>query len=705
MNTVTLWYHPLLEALGYTVFHALWQSVLLFFPLQGLLFFTKKSKQRYRIQFSAFTLLFVAFVTTFIIEWKDAISIQHAGIAITQWMHTDYWAANIPHATSVQTSWWQRLSHIIHDPVLIKMMPFISIGYVLGLLFFAFRMAFSLRILKALRHQTFPVSELLQQKFDGWLQALKIKQKVALVFSEKVNVPMMMGYLKPIVILPFALVNQLDMEQTEAILIHELSHVKRKDYLFNMLQSVMEVFMFFNPMVWWLSAAIRKEREHCCDDEVLNQTAAPVIYAAALYQLELTRSNLQPALAASGNNNKYTLLTRIKRIIDMKTTQNRRPQGMLLAIITVLIFAATCCFYTAIGQEKKEDKKTEPSANKPTSKQTSKTITVITKDKEENGEDVVPDIQATVKQALNAANVAMDNINWDDVQQAVKEAKVQMSQIDTEEFKRDMEEAKADMAAAKIDMDEASREMKAVDFSKVDESVKLALNSLQEIDWDEIGNSINGALKSADVVSKNTLDSAMQQVRVAMKNAKIEMRKARIQSDNNSNTVRIARKKEYKEISEDRQEALAVARANRDKALATANQQRLAALANADKQRTEALKNGERQRTEALANADRLRAEALKNAAQIRAMAISNGKIIADSHESDDKVTKLLNRLEKEGRINRNEKYKVSYKNQVMKVNGLIVPASDYQQYLPKGKDASLSVSGKKGSLSVSVTE
>ncbi|MFI5158341.1 MAG: M56 family metallopeptidase, partial [Sphingobacteriales bacterium] len=98
---------------------------------------------------------------------------------------------------------------------------------------------------------------------------LKIVKAVSLYFSEHISIPLTIGYLKPIIIFPLSLINNLDSNQVEAILMHELSHIKRHDYLFNILQCIMETILCFNPFVWLISKAIRSEREHCCDDMVI----------------------------------------------------------------------------------------------------------------------------------------------------------------------------------------------------------------------------------------------------------------------------------------------------------------------------------------------------------------------------------------------------------------------------------------------------
>ena len=104
------------------------------------------------------------------------------------------------------------------------------------------------------------------------------------------DVPLVIGCLRPIVVLPIAAISQLDVAQVEAILAHELAHVRRHDYLVNLMQTLAETLLFYHPGVWWLSARIREEREHCCDDVAVAVCGDPVGYAAALTELEAGRS-------------------------------------------------------------------------------------------------------------------------------------------------------------------------------------------------------------------------------------------------------------------------------------------------------------------------------------------------------------------------------------------------------------------------------
>ena len=122
---------------------------------------------------------------------------------------------------------------------------------------------------------------------------LHIGRAVRLLESTLVDVPTVIGWLKPVVLLPASALAGLSPHQLEAILAHELAHIRRHDYLVNLLQTLVETLLFYHPAVWWLSRRIRAERENCCDDLAVSLCGDPVAYAAALAELEGLRR--QPA--------------------------------------------------------------------------------------------------------------------------------------------------------------------------------------------------------------------------------------------------------------------------------------------------------------------------------------------------------------------------------------------------------------------------
>jgi beta-lactamase regulating signal transducer with metallopeptidase domain len=169
---------------------------------------------------------------------------------------------------------------------------------------------------------------------------LHIRRTIALLESTRVDVPTVIGWLKPVVLLPASAIAALSPAQLEAILAHELAHIRRHDYLVNLLQTVVETLLFYHPAVWWISRRIRIERENCCDDLAVSLCGDPVAYANALADLESLRSSIAPfrrldgpAMAATGGS----LLQRVRRLLGVPTAHSGVRPTWLAASAALLI--------------------------------------------------------------------------------------------------------------------------------------------------------------------------------------------------------------------------------------------------------------------------------------------------------------------------------------------------------------------------------
>ncbi len=171
---------------------------------------------------------------------------------------------------------------------------------------------------------------------------LGIQKKVQAFLSEYIDTPQVIGFLKPVILIPAACLANLTTEQLEAVLLHELVHIKRNDYLVNLFVASAEILFFFNPFVKQITSQIRKEREYSCDDMVMQFQFHPGNYASALLTLEKYR--LMPVtygIAASGKNQRQ-LLTRIERILGIKNKQTSFYQlGVCLVALLLLFFVIT----------------------------------------------------------------------------------------------------------------------------------------------------------------------------------------------------------------------------------------------------------------------------------------------------------------------------------------------------------------------------
>lgn len=158
-----------------------------------------------------------------------------------------------------------------------------------------------------------------------------VKRPIKLLKSALVEVPTLLGWLRPVVLLPASTLAGLSPQQLETILAHELAHVRRHDWLVNLLQNVVEAVLFYHPAVWWVSAQIRVERENCCDDMVVAAYGDPAGYAGALARLESLRDAGHWAMAASGGS----LLQRVRRLLGQPPASTGLGAWTMAAAIAV----------------------------------------------------------------------------------------------------------------------------------------------------------------------------------------------------------------------------------------------------------------------------------------------------------------------------------------------------------------------------------
>jgi beta-lactamase regulating signal transducer with metallopeptidase domain len=174
-----------------------------------------------------------------------------------------------------------------------------------------------------------PAKEDWQERFAALLKRMRISAPVKLAISTTARVPAVVGWLKPVVLMPATVFSGLTVEQIEALIAHELAHVQRHDYAINLLQTAVETLLFYHPAVWWVGRSIRNERENCCDDLAVELCGNPAAYVRALTNLEELRGRTPAfAMAADGGS----LLSRVERLLELKSHIHSTPSGLLAAV-------------------------------------------------------------------------------------------------------------------------------------------------------------------------------------------------------------------------------------------------------------------------------------------------------------------------------------------------------------------------------------
>ncbi|WP_316793830.1 M56 family metallopeptidase [Pedobacter frigoris] len=313
----------LIKAIGWSIFHSLWQGAIIYGILLMLLSLFPKLNARikHNLAYGTLSLIFVGFCITFSSVFK--LPEENQTMATQILVEGNYTESVFTIPQQIKNS----TEHIF---------PYLSGIYMIGLLSQLFILTVGYKkILRLKQAARTSVPDEWQIVFSSMIDRLNLRRNISFYLSDKVNVPLVIGYLKPVVLFPIALATQLDIKQVEAILIHELSHIRRNDYLLNLIKTGIETLLFFNPFVWLTSKLIGVEREHACDDLVLKFTGTPLTYAHALLKLEILKDKTTPTLSMAATGNNQHLYQRIKRITDMKTNYMNAKQQFFAITLTV----------------------------------------------------------------------------------------------------------------------------------------------------------------------------------------------------------------------------------------------------------------------------------------------------------------------------------------------------------------------------------
>jgi len=218
-----------------------------------------------------------------------------------------------------------------------RLLPHIVLVWILGVLLLSvWHLGGWAQLRRLRRRMVKPVGSAVQAGARRLAELIGVRRAVELMESALVQVPTVVGWVRPVILLPASVLTGLSSEQLEAVLAHELAHIKRYDYLVNMFQAVIEILGFYHPAVWWVSHRIRIERENCCDDVAVRIVGDKVRYARTLTMLEEIRgSSRRLAVAASGGS----LLERVRRLVG-KGSQGQERSGWVSAVVVLVVLSA-----------------------------------------------------------------------------------------------------------------------------------------------------------------------------------------------------------------------------------------------------------------------------------------------------------------------------------------------------------------------------
>lgn len=322
MNLDILEHNQLLQALGWAVLHSLWQCLALYllYKLAITIFRKIGANERYLLALIAFFASGIWFISTFIrilCSDNESFPLVYSNIVSQSFIESSQQLIGLAYITLLSI-------HVIYSVLLHKN---------------------QLVTLNSLPAQKAPAE--LRVFLTVMTKRFSISRKVVFKISEKISVPMVKGFLKPTIILPISAITGLTRVQLESIIIHELAHIKRNDYLINLFQIATNKILFFNPFIKLINKEITLYRENSCDDIVMLHGYDKTQYSKALLQLELARKTQEEeyALCLNATNGNKALLQRIKRLFDEKMLITNRVNNWRLAFNLSII--ALCVVITS----------------------------------------------------------------------------------------------------------------------------------------------------------------------------------------------------------------------------------------------------------------------------------------------------------------------------------------------------------------------
>lgn len=329
----------LVYALGWTILHSLWQCTLIAALLAVGLQCSKKlsSNSRYLLAYTALLLCFFISLITFHSYWEQA---KAARLALT----LDAQGIKLPGVVNVQSQFQQWLAGADHYLV------WIVVSWLTGCAFMSLRgLADYYRSLHLKDSTDEAVSAHWQQTLATLQTQVQVVQQVSLRISNRITSPCTLGHFKPVILLPVGLLTGISQAHVEVILLHELAHIRRRDYAFGLLQILINILFFFNPMTLWISSIINTERENACDDIAVDICQSPMIFPHALQdvvEIEQSKKAIANQLATSMTmiGKKMSLLNRIKRQFSQRRVVPQAWENFV-AVCVLAFSCTTVCVY------------------------------------------------------------------------------------------------------------------------------------------------------------------------------------------------------------------------------------------------------------------------------------------------------------------------------------------------------------------------
>lgn len=491
------------SALGWTLIHSIWQGFAILLVFGILYYIFKPSITRYRLGIGALTLQFVAAIATFFTVYQPVST----STALQSNLTFGNFFLNNPNLifTPKKLSLLQQVEFFLQNNLDVFVMIWL-VGTTLLLL----RLLVGFTHVQSLKvQQVNPISADIQALMNNLLEKTQMPATIKLLESARASVPMTIGWLKPVVLLPVGMASGLTIKQLEAILAHELAHIKRYDYLVNIFQNFIEIVFFFHPATWFISGKVRDERENCCDDFAVEICGDSLVLAKALTQVASYQQ--QPRLAMAFGAKRQTFMDRIKRIIGINDSKPM-SYGNWAAVLGMILVVALGITYA-----QKEIKK-----DSPTVKDEKSTISKV-----DAIDNVVP-VSVADNVEMPADTSKLDEVEAEmealgkEMEKYSKEMEVLSRQMD-EKYSRQMEKESEAMQQVQRKFQVPQRKIQ--DLSIQMQEVSLAMQKIHNKYMDEGKMPADAERKLKDLEKQErVLEKQMHEFEQQMNGIEAEMR-------------------------------------------------------------------------------------------------------------------------------------------------------------------------------------
>lgn len=321
-------FDPNLQSLAWALLHFLWQGCLVWVLTALAMGLSRRSSAqlRYVLGILGLTLCLALPIGTFLKLRPEAVGRASTQVLIfpAESKYKTY-ASEAPQIVPAFQGFSSRLETTTRS-----YLPWVIQVWFFGSLLLALRLGGGWMGLQLMHRKARSAPAPWQQQLQRMSKALGLWRSPRFLLSNQILSPMVVGWVRPLLLMPAGLLSGLDPTAVEALLAHELAHIRRHDYLVNFTQCVVEILLFYHPAVWWISRRVRTERELCCDDVAVAWCADPQLYAETLNRLhELRSRSLTPAIAATGGD----FMFRIKRLLIPSAIQSGTPRRFNLAAL------------------------------------------------------------------------------------------------------------------------------------------------------------------------------------------------------------------------------------------------------------------------------------------------------------------------------------------------------------------------------------